>query len=249
MPAVLENFSLSGKTVLVTGGSSGIGRQIALSCAEAGATVLVTGRNEQRLAEVLREMGQGHHRSFVADLSVDAQLEQLSKDVGVIDGLVHCAGHAALAPVRMVSRAHIESQMDTNVVGPLLLTRHLLQRNAIQKNGSIVFISSIAAHIGVQGVAVYSASKAAIESMTRCLAMEVAKKAIRANCLAPGFVETPMLRALEATTGGVADTIARYPLGIGEPEDVANAAIFLLAPASRWITGTTLILDGGHTIG
>ncbi|WPP01289.1 SDR family oxidoreductase [Pseudomonas sp. HR96] len=249
MPAVLENFSLSGKTILVTGASSGIGRQIALSCAEAGASLVISGRDSARLHQVLEELVPGEHRALLADLNQDAELEALVQEAGKIDGIVHCAGFAALAPVRLISRAHIESQLGTNLVGPLLLTRQLLLRNLIREGGSILFISSISAHIGVHGVAAYSASKGAVEAMTRVLAMEVAKKKIRANCLAPGLVQTPLLEAAKSTAGGLDHTLAQYPLGVGQPEDVANAAVFFLSPASRWITGTTLVMDGGHTVG
>jgi len=243
-------FSLEGKTVLVTGASSGIGRQIAISVAEAGAAVIASGRDEARLSALLSELGHARHRVVVADLSEDASIKTLAEQAGKIDGVVHSAGISALAPVRLASRAHVQSQLDINYTGPLLLTQHLLLRNAIAAGGAIVFVSSISAHIGVQGVAAYGASKAALEGMARVLAMEVAKRKIRVNCLAPGLVETPMLAAARSTTGGGLDeTLAKYPLGVGQPEDVANAAIFFLSSASRWITGTTLVLDGGHTVG
>ena len=125
----------------------------------------------------------------------------------------------------------------------------MLLKNNIQQGGSIVFISSISAHIGVHGVSSYAASKGALEAMARSLSMEVSKRGMRVNCLAPGMVQSPMLDAARNTTGGLEETIKRYPLGLGLPEDVANAAIFFLSSASRWITGTTLIIDGGHTVG
>ncbi len=249
-PAVRPNpFSLDGKTVLVTGASSGIGRQIALGCAYAGAIVVATGRDKARLDALLVELNGSGHRCVPADLAVDTGIKELALQAGKVDGVVHSAGISALAPLRLASRAHIESQMGTNFVAPYLLTQQLLLRNAIAQGGAILFISSISAHIGVHGVSAYGASKAALEAMTRSLAIEVAKKKIRVNCLAPGLVETPMLQAALATTGGMEQTIAAYPLGLGKPEDIANAAVFFLSVASRWITGTTLILDGGHTIG
>jgi NAD(P)-dependent dehydrogenase (short-subunit alcohol dehydrogenase family) len=179
----------------------------------------------------------------------DESIKDLVQNVGKIDGVVHSAGISMLAPLRLASRKHIEDQLRTNTVGPMLLTQQLLLRNAINAGGSIVFISSISAHIGVHGVSAYGGSKAALEGMARSLSTEVAKKKIRVNCLAPGLVETPMLEAARSTTGGLDETLARYPLGFGLPEDVAHAAIFFLSQASRWITGTTLVLDGGHTVG
>lgn len=246
-----DAFSLEGKTILVTGASSGIGRQVALSCAAAGATLIVTGRSVERLQAVLAELNQAgrEHRALPADLMLDADIESLVSAAGKIDGVVHSAGVSHLAPMRMISRAHVESQLGANVVAPMLLTRQLLARNCLREQGSILFISSISAHIGVHGVSAYSASKAALEGMARSLSMEVARKKLRVNCLAPGLVDTPMFEAAQSTTGGLEETLAKYPLGIGKPEDVANAAIFFLSRASRWITGTTLLLDGGHTVG
>lgn len=245
----MDAFKLEDKTILVTGASSGIGRQVAISCAAAGACIVISGRNEERLDGVLKELKGTNHRAIIADLTDDLGIEKLGSSVGKIDGVVHCAGIAQLAPMRMASRAHIEGQLNANVIAPMLLTKQLLARNCLLEHGSILFISSISAHIGVHGVTAYSASKAALEGMARSLSMEVARKKIRVNCLAPGVVETPMFAAAQSTTGGLEDTLAKYPLGIGKPEDVANAAIFFLSHASRWITGTTLVLDGGHTVG
>ncbi|MDR2364475.1 MAG: SDR family oxidoreductase [Zoogloeaceae bacterium] len=245
-------FTLTGKTILITGASSGIGSQIARECARAGACIIASGRNEERLSNLLHELPElpsSAHRAIVCDLGDADQIGELVRQAGKIQGVVHSAGVSMLAPLRMASRRHIEDQLAVNVVGPMLLTGQLLARNAIESGGAILFISSISAHIGVHGVSAYSASKAALEAMARSLAMETAKKKIRVNCLAPGLVETPMLEAARQTAGGLEETQARYPLGFGRPEDVAYAAIFLLSDASRWITGTTLILDGGHTVG
>jgi NAD(P)-dependent dehydrogenase (short-subunit alcohol dehydrogenase family) len=242
-------FSLAGKTILVTGASSGIGRQIALSCAEAGATLIISGRDEARLYNLLSSLQGEAHKAITADLSTDAGIETLSVSIGKIDGIVYSAGISHLAPMRMISRTHVQDQFNTNTIAPMLLTKQLLARNSIREHGSILFISSISAHIGVHGVAAYSASKAALEGMARSLSIEAARKKMRVNCLAPGLVETPMFEAAQSTTGGLEETVAKYPLGIGKPEDVANAAIFFLSQASRWITGTTLVLDGGHTVG
>ena len=244
-----RSFGLHGRKLLITGASSGIGRQVALHCARAGATVTISGRDQARLDDVLTSLDGGGHSQIQADLSNDADIENLAKSVDALDGVVHCAGISALAPMRMVTRTHIQSQLDINLIAPMLVTRQLLARNRLQEGSSILFISSISAHIGVHGVTAYSASKAALEGMTRSLAMELARRNARVNCLAPGLVRTPMYDAAVSTTGGLEDTEAKYPLGIGTPEDIACAAVFFLAPASRWITGTVLVLDGGHTAG
>lgn len=244
-----STFGLHGKTLLVTGASSGIGRQVALDCARAGATIIVSGRDGSRLSEVLQALSDGPHRMVVADLATDDGIEQLGIEAGPIDGMVFCAGISALAPMRMVNRSHIQNQLNTNLIAPMLLTRQLSARNHLREGGSIVFMSSISAHIGVPGVAAYASTKAALEGMARSLSMELARKNIRVNCLAPGLVQTPMFDAAVATTGGLEATVAKYPLGIGTPEDIGAASIFFMAPASRWITGTVLVMDGGHSVG
>lgn len=249
MDAPPNPFSLGGKRILVTGASSGIGRQIALGCARAGASVIASGRNADRLNATLAAMGGTGHQTLVFDVCDEAAVKAAASSMGKLDGVVHGAGISLLAPLRLATRSHIESQLTTNLVGPMLLTQQLLLRNALQQGSAIVFISSISAHIGVHGVSSYAASKGALEAMARSLSMEVARKGIRVNCLAPGLVRTPMFEAALSTTGGLDETIKAYPLGLGLPEDVANAAVFFLSPASRWITGTTLVLDGGHTVG
>lgn len=249
MNSTLSPFNLTDKVILVTGGSSGIGSQIALSAALVGARVLILGRDVDRLNKVLERLPGKYHRILVCDLTDEIAIKKAADSFAEIDGVVHGAGIAHLAPLRLLTKESIDSQLQTNLVGPMLLTRQLLLQNAIKRGGSIVFISSISAHIGVHGVSSYSASKGAVEAMSRSLSIEVARKNIRVNCLAPGLVKTPMLDAAINTTGGLDETMKRYPLGLGEPEDVANAAIFFLSQASRWITGTTLVLDGGHTVG
>lgn len=242
-------FSLAGRRILVTGASSGIGRQIALGCAQAGAEVVASGRDSGRLDATLAALDGSGHQALALDLCDEAAIQSAVPEMGPLDGVVHGAGISLLAPLRLATRSHIESQLAANLVGPMLLTRQLLLRNSLRRGGAIVFISSISAHIGVHGVSSYAASKGALEAMARSLSMEVARKGIRVNCLAPGLVRTPMFEAALSTTGGLDETIKAYPLGLGLPEDVAHAAVFFLSPASRWITGATLVLDGGHTVG
>jgi NAD(P)-dependent dehydrogenase (short-subunit alcohol dehydrogenase family) len=148
----------------------------------------------------------------------------------------------------MMTEAHLLEIMAINVNAPMLLTQGLLKKQKIQNGGSILFISSIAAHIGVPGVAGYSGSKAALIGMMRCLAMEVIKKKIRVNCLSPALVNSPLLEATAELVGSMDQEEKNYPLGFGRPEDIANASVFFLADASRWITGTTLVMDGGLTV-
>jgi NAD(P)-dependent dehydrogenase (short-subunit alcohol dehydrogenase family) len=247
-------FSLDGKRILVTGASSGLGRATALACARMGATVFGVGRDDARVGEsqeLLDAVGAGH-RMLRAELTEPADRDVLvaSLDKQPLHGVVHAAGISRLAPVRMFSEKHLREVQAVNVEAPMLLTQALVKRNLVADGGSMVFISSIAAHIGVPGVGAYSGTKAALIAMVRCLAMEVAKRGIRANCLSPALVRTPLLDATASMlgTGAMEQEQNAYPLGFGEPDDVANASVFLLSGASRWITGTTIVMDGGLTL-
>jgi NAD(P)-dependent dehydrogenase (short-subunit alcohol dehydrogenase family) len=254
MTNAFNPFSLAGKKILVTGASSGIGRQVAISCSRMGAQVVMTGRDHARLQQTLDLLD---HSADQSHAPVSAELTQAEGRDAVIaalagtplNGVVHCAGISRLSPVRMFTEQHLREVQSINVEAPMLLTQGLLKRNLVAADGSLVFISSIAAHIGVAGVGAYSGTKAALIAMTRCLAMEVVKRRIRANCLSPALVETPLLEATAGVVGSMEQEKNNYPLGFGKPDDVANAAIFLLSDASRWITGTTMVLDGGLTIG
>jgi NAD(P)-dependent dehydrogenase (short-subunit alcohol dehydrogenase family) len=258
MPVVVDPsfnpFTLTGKRVLVTGASSGLGQAIALACAKMGAELLVTGRDQARLAQTLEQLqviSALPHQAVVADLTQASEREALVNAVGAeIHGLVHSAGISRLCPVRMMSEAHLREVQSINVDAPLLLTQALLKRNLVGVQGSILFIASIAAHIGVAGVGAYSGTKAALIAISRCLAMEVVKRRIRVNCLCPALVETPLLDATMQAIGADSTDKQRsyYPLGFGKPEDVANAALFMLSDGSRWITGVDLVMDGGLTI-
>jgi NAD(P)-dependent dehydrogenase (short-subunit alcohol dehydrogenase family) len=248
-------FSLSGKRILVTGASSGLGRAIAVSCARMGAEIIATGRDSERLAEtldLLHSVSAREHRSVVADLTSSEHRQLLIDQLGGnLNGLVHSAGISRLCPVRMLSEAHIREVTGINVEAPMLLTQAVLKRNLLLPDSSVLFIASIAAHIGVPGVGVYSGTKAAIIAMARCLALEVVKRRIRVNCLSPSLVQTPLFDEAAKSVGDESITRQQmnHPLGFGKPSDVANAAIYMLSDASRWVTGTTLVMDGGLTIG
>ena len=246
-------FSLAGKRVLVTGASSGLGYAIALSCARMGAEIIATGRDQARLAKILEELlaiSNLPHKIIAADLTLaDGRAEVVANLGGEIHGLTHCAGISRLCPVRMLSETHLRELQAINVEAPMLLTQGILKRNLLAAGGSILFIASIAAYIGVPGVAAYSGTKAALIGIARCLALEVVKHRIRVNCLAPSLVDTPMLDSPLMMPGSFDRQRESHPLGFGKPQDVANAAIFMLSDASPWITGTTLVMDGGLTIG
>lgn len=250
MTAISSPFSLAGKRILVTGASSGLGRQIAISCAQSGASLIICGRNLDRLQETLSQLTGEGHSVIAGDLTDDDVIAQTVEQAGSIDGVVHCTGISVPIPARMTKREFMERLYSINVFTPQLLTAQLLLKNRINKDGAILFLSSIAAVRGVHGMSVYSGTKAALIAATRCLALETAKRGIRVNCLAPDLVETPMLHGSGAnmpTEEWLDQQRAIHPLGLGTPDDVAHAAIFFLSSASRWITGTTLIMDGGIT--
>lgn len=243
-----DAFSLEGKRILITGASSGLGRAIAEACAARGGTILLNGRDETRLKEAQASLGAGAHASISGDLVDAAARERVVAECGVVDGVVHSAGISRLSPIRLATQQHLSDVWKINYEAPTLLTQRLLAKNQVAAQGSILFMSSIAAFIGVAGVGAYSGTKAALIATMRCLAMEVVKRGIRVNCLAPALVETPLLAATETVVANMDAQRAAYPLGFGKPEDVANAAVFYLSGASRWITGTTLVMDGGLTI-
>lgn len=249
-----DAFSLAGRRILVTGASSGLGRAIAIACSHRGASVLGVGRDGARLQATTAQLATGEgavHTMVQADLTQAegrAAVAAAVKAWGPLDGLVHAAGISRLSPVRQITAAHLDELQAINVNAPMLLTQALLRQQSVAAGASVVFLASIAAHIGVAGVAAYSGTKAALIAMARCLAMEVVKRKIRVNCLSPALVATPLLEATAAVVGSMESEAANYPLGFGLPEDVAHACVFFLSDASRWITGTDLVMDGGLTI-
>ncbi|MDP4075703.1 SDR family NAD(P)-dependent oxidoreductase [Acidovorax sp. A1169] len=235
-------YGLEGKRILVTGASQGIGRAVALSCAEAGAQLVLTGRDAQRLQSVVDSLASTGHQALPVDLTDMSALRQLVVDCGLVDGVVHSAGIRGLSPMKMVGDGFLREVMETNYIAPMVLTRQLLSRSAIRAGGSILFLSSIAALTGTVGLGPYAGSKAALIGTMRPLALELSKRGIRANALAPGIVQTP-LTTIDADWF---DAIRkRYPLDVGQTEDVAWACLFFLSDASKKVTGTVFSLDGG----
>jgi NAD(P)-dependent dehydrogenase (short-subunit alcohol dehydrogenase family) len=235
-------FHLRDKIILVTGASSGIGREVAIQCAKAGACLIISGRDAARLDETLALLAGSDHRAIAADLTDQQQLYALVEQMGTIDGVVHGAGVHGVMPIRLVTDTFLNYVMAINFNAPVLLTQRLLYQKKLRDGSSILFVSSLAAHTGTIGVGPYSASKAALIGLARCLALEVAKRGIRVNTLSPGLVNTPLLEHNQIMLNEKAHM---YPLGIGRPEDVAYAAIYFLADASRKVTGTSFNMDGG----
>jgi NAD(P)-dependent dehydrogenase (short-subunit alcohol dehydrogenase family) len=237
---VRNPFSLEGKNILVTGASSGLGRQIAISCSRIGARLVLTGRHQGRLSETLCMLQGEGHREIAGDLAQTEDIHRIADAAGPLHGVVHNAGIQRLTPIKLVSEKSLYESTSINYFAPILLTQRLLYRDSIDTGGSIVFMASTAAHIGTPGVGLYSSQKAALLGLVRCLALEQAKRRVRVNCLSPSAVETPIWDVAQ-----LEQQRARHPLGLGTPDDVANATIYLLSDASRWVTGTTLVMDGG----
>ena len=235
---------------MITGASAGIGRQAAISASAAGARVFVTGRNGQKLAETFSALVPGpEHLSSTADLTLVEDRERLAGELPAIDGLVHCAGLTLLRPFKFSDEQRYREVYAINVEAPYFLTQCIMKARKLNTAASIVFISSISPNVGTKGHSVYSGSKAAVQGISRVLAHEMAAQKIRSNCISPGMVTTEVAEGMaeQISPELLALDQARYPLGYGTPEDVAHAVVFFLAPASRWITGTNLIMDGGLT--
>ena len=238
-------FHLNGKTILITGATSGIGSQIAVQICQMGGEVVLSGRNEEKLKELSAKCKDA--KIVVADISTQDGRNALADGVPAINGLVNCVGTVHPFPVRFLDQQKMDQTLNVNFEAPVLMTSALLKSKKIQAESSLVYLSSISSHRPQRGAAMYGASKAAIESFVKVLAQELHTSKIRVNSVAPAMVKTPMYdRAEEMVSKEEMDNhIAKYLLGVGYPEDVANAVVFLLSPASRWITGINLILDGG----
>ena len=237
-------FSLQDKQVLVTGASSGIGQAAALLCAKMGARVIVCGRDAPRLAAVLASLPGAGHTSVLGDLTDAGARQALVEAVPVLDGCVFSAGAAALAPMRMVSQRHLDAMFAVNYDAPVLLTQALLAKKKIAQGASLVYVTAIAEHFTPTATGIYSGAKAALSATVRTIAIEHAKQGIRANCVSPGYVDTPMLGGLQSAVS-LDDKLALTPLGTIEAADIAAGIAYLLAPASRWVSRTSLVIDGG----
>jgi NAD(P)-dependent dehydrogenase (short-subunit alcohol dehydrogenase family) len=240
-------FSLEGLTILITGASSGIGRATAIMAAEMGASVVITGRNEERLNETLALMEGPGHSFFLEDLTSSGACERLTDQLTDIDGMVYAAGVAEIMPFRMINENHIERVMRVNFQLPIMLTQKLMRKKKLRAGGSLVYVTAIADHAAPLGSAIYSATKGALASSVKSLALELANIKVRANCIAPGYVRTPMFEKLSETSS-VSEYLKLLPLGLAEAEDVASSAVYLLSPASRWVTRSTLVIDSGLSI-
>lgn len=245
----MQTESFEGRKILLAGASSGLGIAIAKKLDSMGANLILTGRNLEKLTGLQSSLN-GQHKLLYLDLvdseKIEAQLPL--NELTDIYGLCYCAGIVETRPIKLMKPMQFLSQMQTNTLAALELTRLLTQKTLMPAEGSILFISSIYSTVGAPGQSAYCASKGAIAAASRALAIELAPRQIRVNCLAPGFVATDMtLQKAKLNETQLQAIIQKHPLGAGSEEQIARAAAFLLSPANLWITGTELCVDGGYT--
>lgn len=249
----MDNMLLS-KTILVTGASSGIGRAVAQFFSAQGSRVIIAGRSIARLKDTLSTLTGDGHFYVSGDLSDTDELKRIMDDVfeqaGALDAIVHCAGIQKTLPLQALKEADFDELFNINVKSAQFIAKFLRRKGRYNKDGtSLVFITSVAANCGEPAISTYSASKAALIGLCKSLSSELSRNNIRVNCIAPGHVETEMAHEFskQLTTEQHAVIAGRHPLGLGKAEDVAHAAGFLSSDLSRWITGTTLFVDGGYS--
>jgi NAD(P)-dependent dehydrogenase (short-subunit alcohol dehydrogenase family) len=242
------------RVVLVTGASSGIGRATATRLAQEGARVVLVARNRARLDEACQQLAGSGHVARVCDVTDEKAVEALAgglrAEVGAVHGLAHCAGIHWLRPLQMTDQAALLQMLTSHVLSSIALTRALVTCRLAAKDGcAVVWLSSAAALQGNAGTVAYAAAKGALISGARALAVELARRKLRINVIAPGVVRTPQSEAYLSsfTPEQLQALTSEHLLGLGEPEDIAAAAAFLLSDDARWITGSVLVADGGLT--
>ncbi len=245
-------YNLQGKTILVTGASSGIGQSVAVECSKMGATVIITGRNEKRLQETFDMLEGTGHDQIPADLSNYSEITKLADQCPKLDGISHNAGIAKIIPVKFISSDNLEEIVGTNAYGPILLTQALVRKKRINTNGSIVFTSSLSGVYCVHyGESMYAASKGAISGFAKGAALELAAQGIRVNCVNPSIIQTNIFKNEGEIISDeqMKEKIQNYPLKrLGVTTDVSWAHVFFLSDASTWITGVNLPIDGGYIL-
>lgn len=246
----MHPFSLSGKTILVTGASAGIGRAISVVCSQMGATLIITGRNIDRLSETFNLLDGQNHSQYPLDLTNIDALQKFIETLPKLDGIVSNAGIAKPLILQLMEDADVNEVMQINALTPIRLTRLLLQNKKINKTASLIYISSINGNnCAYIGSTTYAASKSALNGFMKGVALELAPRGIRANCINPGMIETDLLKSGSIGEEDLENDKQKYPLKrYGRPEEVAYAAVYLLSDASQWITGSSLLIDGGYTL-
>ncbi len=243
-------FTLEGKTILITGASSGIGKSTAIVASKMGAHVVITGRNNENLQDTYSMLVGSNNSLYSVDLTNEDERTALVDKLPFIDGLVHCAGITKNIPFQFATRPKLDEVLEINFYAPAELTRLFLKSKKINKNSSIVFVSSISGvYCSAISSSIYSASKGAINGLVKGMAIDLASKGIRVNCINPGMVETKIFESGVITSDQLEIDKTKYPLKrYGKPEEIAFAAIYLLSDASSWVTGSNILIDGGYTL-
>lgn len=243
-------YSLEGKTILVTGASSGIGKATAIACSKMGAKVVITGRNAERLQETYQELEGEEHFQIIAELTNEDDMARLVEETPQIDGFVNNAGIGSKTPINFIKQSNLQNILDVNTIAPIMLTKMLLKKKKLRKGASMVLTSSISGVCSVDiGNTLYSVSKSAIDGFMKNAAKELAEKGIRVNSVNPGMVDTPINDYSNVSEEQMQADLMRYPLKRhGKPEEIAYAIIYLLSDAAAWVTGTALKIDGGYSL-
>jgi len=248
-------FNLNNKNIIITGASSGIGRQCAITFNQLGANVILIARNKGRLKDTFDKLEKGNHLIISQDITKYDKLEEVVNTavdkLGRISGFVDSAGIEMTLPLRSMQSSYYEEIFSVNVIAGFELAKIISKKKYINKEGaSFIFISSVFGIISQPAIVAYSSSKGALISGAKSISLELASKKIRVNCISPGQIESTRM------TESIFDKLSKeekkkriemYPLGLGKPEDIANACAFLLSDASRWITGINLVVDGGYS--
>ena len=242
-------FALKDKTILITGASSGIGAEAAIQCSKMGGKLIITGRDKERLEKTFSQLeGQGHEQ-HIADLTREDEINNLVDTIPVLDGIVLNAGIGLTKIIKFLKKDDIDTIFMTNFKSPVLISQKLLASKKVNKGSSFVFISSIAPRVISPGNSMYAATKGAMNAFAKTLAKEVAPQKIRVNCIQPGTIKTLLLASKANSDDQWAVDEKKYLIGrFGVPEDIAYLIIYLLSDASQWMTGTGIIIDGGHSL-
>lgn len=242
-------FCIQGKKIFITGASSGIGASIATTLSRWGANVIITGRNEERLHKTFYSIDKGEDNMMItADLTQRDNLDNLIAKLPCLDGVILCAGIVKTMPVKNILDKAIDEIFEINTMSNIRLCQRILKSKKLNKGSSVIFISSVSTFNVKIGNSLYSATKGAINSFAKAMALELAPRRIRVNAIQPGFIHTGLLNSGIITDEQLEEYIAKHPLGLGEASDIANLCIYLLSDASHWMTGSILTIDGGLTL-
>lgn len=242
-------YSLEGKTILITGAASGIGKATSIESSKLGAIIVAVDLNAEGLEKLMPQLEGVGHLSYAGNLCDQDFLKELGENVPALDGVFLCAGVSDTTPVKFITEEKIQRVFDVNLTAPIMMLKQLLVKKKINKGGSLVWMSSYGAEKVEPGLGIYAASKSAVNGIMRAYAKELVSRKIRSNSIMPMMIRTELL----STLNNISDKDwerqeALYPLGFGNPLDVAYAAIYLFSDASRWITGTQIKMDGGSNL-